>query len=131
MNDRRFRLIGIPVLSLLITLLTLPLHGFPALPRFTVSLGISLYFTTALWLGNRALWAWLLRRLPHVDQTPRRLAALVGLSVAYTVVATLLLRLPLRWLLPAYFKFEGRWAHLLRRSPLPPASQKRLVARAA
>lgn len=107
MNDRRFRLIGIPVLSLLITLLTLPLHGFPALPRFTVSLGISLYFTTALWLGNRALWAWLLRRLPHVDQTPRRLAALVGLSVAYTVVATLLLRLPLRWLLPAYFKFEG------------------------
>lgn len=107
MNDRRFRLIGIPVLSLLITLLTLPLHGFPALPHFAVSLGISLYFTTALWLGNRALWAWLLRRLPHVDQTPRRLAALVGLSVAYTAVATLLLRLPLRWLLPAYFKFEG------------------------
>ncbi len=107
MNDRRFRLIGIPVLSLLIALLTVPLHGFPALPHLLVSLGVSLYFTTALWLGNRALWGWLLRRLPHVDQTPRRLAALAAASVVFTAVATLLLRLPLRWLLPAYFKFKG------------------------
>ncbi len=107
MNDRRFRLIGIPVLSLLITVITAPLHGFPALPHFAVSLGVSLYFTAILWLGNRALWAWLLRRLPHVDQTPQRLAALVGAAVVFTAVATLLLRLPLRWLLPAYFKFAG------------------------
>ncbi len=105
MNGYRFRLIGIPGLSFFITLLTVSPHGFPTLPHFLISWGISLYFTAALWLGNRALWAWLLRRLPHVDQTARRLSALVGLSVAYTVGATLLLRLPLRALLPAYFPF--------------------------
>ncbi|MGI4834409.1 MAG: sensor histidine kinase [Janthinobacterium lividum] len=107
MNDHRYRLIGIPALSLLITLLTAPLHGFGANPTFFVSWGISLYFTTALWLGNRALWAWLLGRLPHVDQTTRRLVALVGLSALFTALATVLLRAPLRLLLPAYFPF--RW----------------------
>jgi len=107
MDDRRFQLIGIPALSFLITLLTVPLHGFGVNnPAFFSSWGISLYFTTALWLGNRALWAWLLGRLPHVDQTARRLTALVGLSVLFTALATLLLRVPLRLLLPAYFPFR-------------------------
>ena len=103
MNDQRFRLLGISALSLFITLLIAPLPSLPGLPFFFINWGISLYFTAALWLGNRALWAWLLRRLPHVDQTARRLLALAGLSVAYTAGATLLLRLPLRLLLPAYF----------------------------
>ena len=107
MDDRRFRLIGILTLSFLITLLTGPLHGFGVNPTFFISWGISLYFTSALWLGNRALWAWLLRRLPRADQTARRLSALVGLSVLFTAGATLLLRVPLRLLLPAYFPFTG------------------------
>lgn len=106
MNDRRFQLIGIPTLSFLITLLTRPLPGFGASPMFFISWGISLYFTTALWLGNRALWAWLLGRLPHADQTARRLSALVGLSALFTALATVLLRGPLRLLLPAYFPFR-------------------------
>ena len=106
MNDRRFRLIGIPALSFLIALLTVPLHGFGTNPAFLISWGISLYFTAALWLGNRALWAWLLRRLPHVNQTARRLIALVGLSAVFTALATVLLRVPLRLLLPAYFPFR-------------------------
>ncbi|RZK48130.1 MAG: histidine kinase, partial [Hymenobacter sp.] len=90
----------------LIALFTGPLPGFGVSPTFFISWGISLYFTTALWLGNRALWAWLLRRLPHVDQTARRLAALVGLSALFTALATVLLRVPLRLLLPAYFPFR-------------------------
>jgi len=108
MNERRFRLIGIPVLSFLITLLTVPLPGFKADLTFLISWGISLYFTTALWLGNRALWAWLLGRLPHVSQTSRRLSALIVLSILFTALATVLLRVPLRVLLPAYFPF--RWS---------------------
>ncbi|AMR26646.1 hypothetical protein A0257_05690 [Hymenobacter psoromatis] len=108
MNDRRFQLIGIPALSFLITLLTRPLRGFGANPEFFISWGISLYFTTALWLGNRALWAWLLGRLPQADQTARRLSALVGLSALFTALATGLLREPLRLLLPAYFPL--RWS---------------------
>lgn len=106
MNDRRFQLIGILALSFLITLLTRPLPGFGVNPTFFISWGISLYFTTALWLGNRALWAWLLGRLPQADQTARRLAALVGLSALFTALATMLLRVPLRLLLPAYFPFR-------------------------
>ncbi|MGI4738349.1 MAG: sensor histidine kinase [Janthinobacterium lividum] len=106
MNDYRSRLIGILTLSFLIALLTRPLHGFGTSPAFLVSWGISLYFTAALWLGNRALWAWLLGRLPHVDQTARRLVALVGLSAVFTVLATVVLRAPLRLLLPAYFPFS-------------------------
>ncbi len=107
MNDRHFRLIGIPVLSLLITLLSLLSHGWGSGIEFLSNWAISLYFTTALWLGNRALWAWLLRRLPQPQQTARRLWALVGLSVGFTAGATLLLRLPLHGLLPAYFSLQA------------------------
>ena len=104
MNDRRFRLIGILALSILIILLVTPLQQLFASPvNFIINWSISLYFTGALWLGNRLLWAWLLRRLPHVSQTARRLVALGALSVLFTAVATVLLRLPLHLLLPTYF----------------------------
>ena len=112
MNDRRFRLWGIPVLALLITLLNGPYAGAGAAGRFGVSWGVSLYFTAALWVGSRALWAWLLRRLPRVDQTGRRLWALAGLSVAFVAGATVLLMLPLHALSPAWFPLEQ--ASLLR-----------------
>ncbi|WP_210517454.1 sensor histidine kinase [Hymenobacter terricola] len=114
MNDRRFRLWGIPTLALLITLLNGPYAGADAGPRFVISLGVSLYFTTGFWIGSRALWAWLLRRLPRVDQTPRRLWALAGLSVVFTAVATVLLTLPLHWWRPAWFPL--RPAVLLRQA---------------
>lgn len=64
---------------------------------------ITLYFTTAFWLLNRALWRGLLRRLPRVEHTPRRLWLLAGGAVLLTGAATVLLQLPLRPLLPAYF----------------------------
>ncbi|GAA3964489.1 sensor histidine kinase [Hymenobacter antarcticus] len=112
MNDRRFRLWGIPVLALLIALLNGPYAGADAAARFVVSWGVSLYFTAALWVGSRALWAWLLRRLPRVEQTGRRLWALAGLSVAFVAGATVLLMLPLHWLFPAWFPLEP--ASLLR-----------------
>ena len=113
MNDRRIWLIGIPALSLLIALLTAPWSALLASPAaFVANWGISLYFTAALWLGNRALWAWLLRRLPHVGQTARRLWALAALSALFTAAATALLRLPLHVLLPAYFPLH--WPAQLR-----------------
>ncbi|HEX8426583.1 sensor histidine kinase [Hymenobacter sp.] len=106
MNDRRLRLLGIPILSLIITLLTAAEHSMWTVPLFFVDWGISLYFTSALWIGNRALWDWLLRRFPNVDQTSRRLWALAGLSVLFTSVATALLRVPLHWLLPRFFSLN-------------------------
>ena len=106
MKDRRFRLIGIPALSILIVVLVTPLHRLLSSPAdFFINWAVSLYFTTALWLGNRALWAWLLHQRPHVDQTAQRLWALVGLSGLFTAAATVVLRLPLHLLLPSYFSF--------------------------
>lgn len=106
MNDRRLLLFGIPALSLIITLLTASDHRTWTVPLFFIDWGISLYFTAFLWIGNRTLWNWLLRRLPHVEQTKRRLWSLAGLSVVGTSVATVLLRLPLHWLFPQYFKLD-------------------------
>ncbi|UOG73620.1 histidine kinase [Hymenobacter tibetensis] len=105
-NDYRLRLIGIPVLSLAITLLTASSHGTWTLPLFIVDWAISLYLTSVLWLLNRTLWHWLLRRFPHVDETKRRLWMLAGLSVLGTSGATVLLRMPLHWLLPQYFHLD-------------------------
>lgn len=103
MHDRRLRLIGIPVLSLLITLLTGPAPGSMSPLWFLIGWSISFYFTFFLWIGNRALWAWVLVRFPQVEQTPKRLWTLAALSVLFTSVATVLLRLPLQQLLPQYF----------------------------
>jgi sensor histidine kinase YesM len=75
-------------------------------PLFFVDWAISLYFTFVLWFGNRLLWRWLLRRFPHVDQTSQRLWTLAGLSILFTSVATVLLRVPLHWLLPQYFRLD-------------------------
>ena len=106
MNDRRFRLWGIPVLALLIALLRGPNGEENTLAQLAVTYGFALYFTAAFWVGSRALWAWLLGRLPRVEQTSRRLWALAGLSVAFTTGATVLLTLPLHALFPAWFSLE-------------------------
>jgi sensor histidine kinase YesM len=68
--------------------------------------GFSLYFSAFLWQGNQLLWRGLLRRLPRVEQTRRRLWALAGLSVAFTAGATVLLTLPLHAVLPQWFSLQ-------------------------
>ena len=109
MNDRRFLLGGIPLLSLLITVLTLPPGGYNG-PVLLTHWVISLYFTTGYWLSNRLLWGWLLRRFPRPEQTPRRLWLLAGLALLTTIVASAVLFLPMHWLLPRYFELS--WSHL-------------------
>ncbi|MBD2768640.1 histidine kinase [Hymenobacter sp. BT664] len=106
MNDRLFRLWGIPALALLITLSDGPYNGPGAGIRFMMNGAFSLGFTVFFWLGNRALWGWLLRRLPRVEQTPRRLWMLAGLSVAFTGAGTVLLTLALNTVLPKWFPVQ-------------------------
>ncbi|OUJ74049.1 sensor histidine kinase [Hymenobacter crusticola] len=101
MHDRRLRLIGIPILSLLITLFTVPELRSLSVLWFFIDWSISFYFTFFLWIGNRTLWVWVLGRFPDVAQTTKRLWTLAALSVLYTTVATVLLRLPLQLLLPS------------------------------
>jgi sensor histidine kinase YesM len=90
MNDRRFLLIGIPLLA---ALELVPRGGYsqPLGWRWLVGYGVALLFTVTLWLGNRQLWQRLLRRWPLPATTARRLWSLATLGVAYTVAASLAL----------------------------------------
>jgi hypothetical protein len=110
MNDRRFLLWGIPLLSLFITVFTLPAADRNG-PQLLGHWVISLYFTSGYWLSNRLLWAGLLRRFPRPEQTPRRLWLLAGLALLTTAVASVGLFLPMHGLLPRYFPLA--WSALL------------------
>jgi sensor histidine kinase YesM len=90
MNDRRFLLFGIPQLA---ALELVPRGGYsqPLGWHWLVDYGVALLFTITLWLGNRQLWQWLLRRWPLPAVTARRLWCLAATGVAYTVAASLAL----------------------------------------
>ncbi|MBF9144278.1 sensor histidine kinase [Hymenobacter properus] len=110
LNDRRFLLWGIPLLSLFITAFTLP-AAERNWPQLLGHWAISMYFTTGYWLSNRLLWRELLRRLPRPEQTPRRLWLLAGLALLTTIGASVGLFLPMHGLLPRYFPLA--WGALL------------------
>jgi hypothetical protein len=101
MNDLRIRLIGIPLLSLLITLL-INKHWDSA-AMFVVSWGISLLFTGVIWQGTRTVWALLVERFPRVEQTARRLWLLLLLGLLYTSAATVAIVAVLQQFMPQYF----------------------------
>ncbi|MCC3160567.1 histidine kinase [Hymenobacter sp. 15J16-1T3B] len=106
MNDLRIRLIGMPVLSLLIAALGAD-HWY-SWPQFAVSWGISLLFTVVLWQGTRTIWALLVERFPRVEQTARRLWLLLALGLLYTGAATVGLVVLLHQVLPPYFPLTPR-----------------------
>ena len=108
LNDRRFLLGGIPLLSLVIAAADLPTGPHGRWPLVLGHWAFSLYFTTGYWLANRQLWQALLARFPRPEQTPRRLWLLAGLAVLATAAATVLLTLPLHALLPAGFPLALR-----------------------
>lgn len=109
LNDRRFLLGGIPLLSLIISVFNLPTGPYGHWPFVLVHWAISLYFTTGYWLSTRQLWRGLLHRFPRPEQTPRRLWLLAGLAVVQTIVATVLLTVPLHWLMPDSFPLAFDW----------------------
>jgi hypothetical protein len=105
LNDRRFLLGGIPLLSLLITVFTLPATDWTG-PMLLGHWGISLYFTSGYWLSNRLLWGELLSRFPSPEQTPRRLWLLAGLALLTTIAASVVLFGPMHGLLPRFFPWS-------------------------
>jgi sensor histidine kinase YesM len=100
MNDRRYLLLGIPFLSLLITLLGGHFGPSPSASEFLLDWSIAMGFTISIWLSNRALWRWLLARMPRVEQTTRRLWLLAALSVRLTSMVTIILHAGLHQVLP-------------------------------
>jgi sensor histidine kinase YesM len=109
MDNRRFRLFGIPILSLLIVALANSADAFSSLSSFAVHLLISLLFTTVLWLGTSTLWAMYLRKLPRVEQTARRLWSMSAACVLYTAIASTALVAFLNLVLPTHFSLEPRY----------------------
>ncbi|GAB3589485.1 sensor histidine kinase [Hymenobacter daeguensis] len=103
LNDRRFLLWGIPLLSLLIAGANLSGGAYSRWPLVLTHWAVSLYFTTGYWVVTRQLWLSLLRRFPRPEQTPRRLWLLAGAAVLATSAATVALTLPLHGLLPRFF----------------------------
>jgi len=90
MNDRRFLLFGIPLLAA-VELVPRGSYSQPLGWHWLADYGVALLFTATLWLGNRWLWRWLLRRWPLPAATARRLWCLAAVGVAYTVAVSLVL----------------------------------------
>ncbi|WP_310391776.1 histidine kinase [Hymenobacter sp.] len=90
MNDKWIRIIGIPVVSVIMHVV---FAGWPQ--HYDADTGrhflFGLFITVLLWEGNRANFLLMRRLFPHYDQTARRLVLQTLASIAYTFVATLFL----------------------------------------
>ncbi|WP_046245388.1 sensor histidine kinase [Hymenobacter terrenus] len=90
MNDKWLRLLGIPLVSVIMHLF---FDGWPR--EFTIPILNGFLFafsiTLLLWEGNRALFILLRRLFSRHDQTARRLVLQTLSSMAFTFVATIFL----------------------------------------
>ena len=90
MNDKWLRLIGIPVIALIMHVV---FDGWPQqynrelLTHFL----FGLFITVLLWEGNRAIIVLLRRLFPRYDQTTRRLVVQALSSITFTFLATIFL----------------------------------------
>ncbi|MEO1450584.1 MAG: hypothetical protein AAFV07_13730, partial [Bacteroidota bacterium] len=93
MNDKWLRIIGYPVLILVMAMIfhedTLWLGGMETVH----SLATSGIFTIVLWEGNRWIFKQMLQRLPGYLNTPKRIVGEVSLSMLYSVLIQLVLEL--------------------------------------
>ncbi len=87
MNDKWFRIIGIPVLGIFFAVV----YNYEELINVTVffkELLVSLAFTISLWEGNRAFVIYMRKTFPHNEQTVKRLVIQSVISILYTWAAT-------------------------------------------
>lgn len=82
-NDRKLRLIGIPLLGAVIPIM-LNFENFLQLNRlFAFSVLFSTLITLSLWEGNRFIIIKMWRVFPELSQTSRRILAEAGLALVY------------------------------------------------
>ena len=91
LNDKNFRLIGIPVLSFVIPMVV---HydeflGFNG--EYPKGVLIAFLTTVALWEGNRHIILAMRRKFPNYSETSKRLIYESILALAYTLIVTFLL----------------------------------------
>ncbi len=108
LQDRRFRLIGIPLVALLVPLVT-ETETFLRFNQHTAeTLLVSFCTTLLLWEGNGFIILSLRQRFPAYNQTTQRLLSEAVLALIYTFAATILLDTVLcHWLLGKKSLFIG------------------------
>lgn len=91
LNDRKWRIVGIPLMGMVIALM-INFDEFLKLSRFFfLSAFFSTLLTLTFWEGNRYIITWMRRIFPEYSQTGRRVAAEAALAVAYVFLVSLLL----------------------------------------
>lgn len=91
LNDQKLRLVGVPLLSIVIPA-TKHFEDFRQLnATFGMYLVISICTTLSLWEGNRFIIERMRRTFPQYSQTTQRLLSEAALALVYTLVATFLL----------------------------------------
>jgi sensor histidine kinase YesM len=91
LNDRKVRLIGIPLISILIPLITEFEHGLQDLVFFSMKVLVTFFITVTFWEGNRHIILRVRRKFPAYEQTKQRLLAEALMALVYTFIATHLL----------------------------------------
>ncbi len=89
MNDKWFRLIGIPVVA---AVMHVTFGGWSVQYNATEAkqFGFSFFITLMLWEGNRANFLFMRRLFPRYHQTMQRLVLQTVVSIGFTAVATLI-----------------------------------------
>ena len=91
LNDKKLRLIGIPLLTVLIPLVLHFMYETVFTVNFLYNVLVSFAITLSLWEGNRYIIVRMRRLFPEYSQTDRRLLTEAALGLAYTFVVTLIL----------------------------------------
>ena len=85
MDDKWLRIIGIPLVALLATVIyKLEEYGDSA-TSLAIGYGISLIFTVIIWHGNRYIWLIFQKKYPGFHNNTKRIVHQVIISVIYTV----------------------------------------------
>ncbi len=91
LNDRKWRIIGIPLLGIVIAMMIAFEEFLKLSQHFFLSVLFSTLLTLTFWEGNRYIIIWMRRIFPEYSQTGRRVAAEAVLAVAYVFLVSLLL----------------------------------------
>lgn len=87
LNDKWARIIGIPLISLIIPLV-LSFEDMLAFNSSSLHHYIAcLLFTTAMWEGNRLIFIFMRKRFPGYTQTVNRIIVQTSISILYTIIA--------------------------------------------
>ncbi len=88
MNDKWIRIIGIPLVSVVFTLIFSLDELLHNQGSFFKEYSISFAFTLLMWEGNRMIVKYMMKRYTHSAQTAKRLIIQSLLCILYTCVAT-------------------------------------------